>query len=512
MRCCTDVYIGLMRDGSAIAVATNAAAIAARDGDLAAARAALSAVLGAASAFAAADVPPEVEVPPGVQVPPDAQVPLDVAEAASLYARVLAATGCASEGLVYSASAYRTVCQSAQPGSDLRLRAAATHAALLRVTGDPVAAAIVGRDLARQLVARFGATDRRTLAAHGDLAVTLHSAGECLTGRQILHRTGELVRSTYGADDPLGMRMRDRLAVLTRECRPPDVVGFESTDTVADHICGRPNAAPRSTVDLFGDLFAGDGDEVVARPSDETADPTETPPAITDRPAIPSAGLLATLGVAIPTARPSAPAELRVPPTEVAIPAAEVPPPVAGVPAAAVSAPAEIEDEPIDEPPVVPSVDSHADAALAETAGNAAAGREDSKAAEASETATTADDDGDLSPGADVGGIVASESDAPRWADRPTAGFPTVPIAVGLQPTWVAAPREPVSAPRPIGAMSTVGVTGTGITGNSTPDLPVTHSRATFGRMRRLATHASARDRPQRTATTSSSAKTIEGD
>ena len=123
-----------------------------------------------------------------------------VAEAASLYARVLAASGCARDGLAYSASAYQTACETAKPGSDLRLRAAATHAYLLRTTGDPAAAVPVGRDLARQLVARFGATDRRTLAAHGDLAVTLHAAGECLTGRQILHRTGELVRSTYGPE------------------------------------------------------------------------------------------------------------------------------------------------------------------------------------------------------------------------------------------------------------------------------------------------------------------------
>lgn len=513
MRSRTDVYIGLMRDGSAIEVATDAAAIAVRAGDLAAARGTLSTVLGAASASAIADVPVDVDAP------------LDIAEAASLYARVLAITGSARDGLAYSASAYRMTCEAAEPGSDLRLRAAATHAYLLRTTGDPAAAVPVGRDLARQLIARFGATDRRTLAAHGDLAVTLHAAGECLTGRQILHRTGELVRSTYGPDDPLGIRMRNRLTDLTRDCRPLDEAVVESPDTVADHTCGQPNAAASiSIVDLFGDLFAGDADAVVARPPDAAADPTETPPTVTDRPAIPSAGLVATLGVAIPAARPPAPAELRAPPTEVAAPAAdvaaraaEVPAPAGSPPPAAVRAPAGIGVEPIDGLPVEPSGHPHvavevADATeVGETAAAATSGREHSRTPDTSATATAPDNDGGLSPAARLGRIEAPESEVPPWADRPTAGFPTVPVAVGLHPTWVAAPPEPVSAPRPIGETSTVGVTGNNVTGQSAVDLPVTHSRATFGRIRRLATHAGASDRPQRTAKTSS-AKTAEGE
>ena len=200
-------------------------------------------------------------------------------------------------------------------------------------------------------------------------------------------------------------------------------------------------------------------------------------------------------------------AEATVPAAEMPVPAAEATVPAAEVPVAAVSAPAEIGVEPIDASPVDLSVDSHVEVELAEAAESAATTeREDHRAPEASETATAADG-GDLSPAADVGGIEAPESDVPPWADRPTAGFPTVPIAVGLHPTWVAAPPEPVSAARPIGTTSTVGGTG-----NSAADFPFTHSRATFGRMRRLATHASARDRPQRTATTSSSTKTTEGE
>jgi hypothetical protein len=262
MRRRTDVYIGLMRDGSAIAGATNAAATAIHDGDFAAARAMLHGVFGD---------------PPPVPATAGATLDADVAEAASLYAGVLAACGCARDGLGYSTSAYETARRDAQPGSDQRLFAAATHAYLLRATGHPAAAVPVGRELARQLIARFGATDRRTLAAHGDLAVMLHAAGECLTGREILHRTGELVRDTYGPDDPLGVRMRDRLADLTRRCRATVVGGTESADGVADHICGQSMVtASISIADLFGDLFAMDFLIDVANDDDEVVDPPET--------------------------------------------------------------------------------------------------------------------------------------------------------------------------------------------------------------------------------------------
>jgi|GEM_PF-5321980 len=102
-----------------------------------------------------------------------------------------------------------------------------------------------------------GATNAAATASHdGDVAAAramLHgvpgdappvpaTAGECLTGRQILHRTGETVRDTYGPGDPLGVRMRDRLADLTRQCRATGVDAAEPADAVADHICGRPAA------------------------------------------------------------------------------------------------------------------------------------------------------------------------------------------------------------------------------------------------------------------------------
>jgi hypothetical protein len=413
MRRRTDVYIGHMRDGSAIALATNAATTAIRGGDLASARATLRGILGDALPLPATR---------------GARLDVDLAEAASLYAAVLAASGCGPDGLGYSTPGYEIACHDAQPGSDQRLKAAATHAYLLRATGDPAAAVRVGRDLARQLIARFGATDRRTLAAHGDLAVTLHAAGDCLTGRQILHRTGELVRSTYGPGDALGVRIQDRLADLTRECHATDGVGAESDDAVAGHTCGQPTAtATISIADLFGDIFAGDGHEgddheAVDRPPSVAVDMAGTRSVATDRLVASPAGLLAVLGVAVPTARPTA------------------------------------------STPAAP---------------------------------------------ADVDVVVADAADpvdvAATWANRPTAGFPTVPVAAGLHPTWLVASPEPVAAPREIARTSTVGATGSAF------GPPVTHSRATFGRMRRRATTIADSDRPQRTPTTSSNAKTTEG-
>ena len=142
MRRRTDVYIGHMRDGSAIAVATYAATTAIRDGDPASARATLRDILGEALPALATAAPAQ----------------RDVAER-------------------------RVSTRPFSPPPDVRRTVSATR--------------------------------RTGLAAHGDLAVTLHAAGDCLTGRQILHRTGELARSTYGPGDPLGIRMRDRLADLT---------------------------------------------------------------------------------------------------------------------------------------------------------------------------------------------------------------------------------------------------------------------------------------------------------
>jgi hypothetical protein len=107
----------------------------------------------------------------------------------------------------------------------------------------------------------------------------------------------------------------------------------------------------------------------------------------------------------------------------------------------------------------------------------------------------------------DVDGTGASVPDVPPWADRPTAGFPTVPVAVGLHPTWVAASPAPVVAPRRIDETSTVDAIGSAFA-----DRPVTHSRATFGRMRRRVTHvavdADAAERLQQTPTAGSSKTT----
>jgi hypothetical protein len=104
------------------------------------------------------------------------------------------------------------------PMDDRRLSADIVVAYLVRATGAPGSAVPNYRDLARRLAARFGPTNRRTLAAHADLALVLHEAGQCLTGRQILHRTRESYRVSYRPGDDADGRMLADLAALSRAC------------------------------------------------------------------------------------------------------------------------------------------------------------------------------------------------------------------------------------------------------------------------------------------------------
>jgi hypothetical protein len=470
---------------------------------------------------------------------------------------------------------------------------------VLRATGDPAAAVAVGRDLARALIARFGATDRRTLAAHADLAVTLYAAGECLSARQILHRTGEVFRQTYGPDDPLGVRMSDRFAALTRACSASDVEGVaRAGEIVAEHVCGRPDRTLSvPTADLFLDLFAFsriapaesstvdpaaavvpppvavptavkpepvepesvepepvepepvepepvepesvEPDPVAPEPAEPTAttvdrvepESVEREPVATavdaagpepedadrdapdaavadatgpasvarDRPAVRPAGPLTALAMAIPAARRSA---ARSEPDLVEADVTPVPAPTVAVPM-----------------PSVDVGDTLAADAQVMAAAVAAAPRSDEPSVEAVDLGVDggADTDGSGEPRAGFGGdaepAVAPDDDRtaheppmPMWADRPTAGYPTVPVATGLHPTWVTASEVPLAGIRPMDETSTVAVVDEMVADGS-----LTHSRATFGRMRRRSNHSGVTDCPQRTATACST-KTTDGE
>jgi hypothetical protein len=203
---------------------------------------------------------------------------------------------------------------------------------------------------------------------------------------------------------------------------------------------------------------------------------------VTDRPVGGPAALLAALGVAIPSARPTESSPAAAAGVDVVVADADV------VAADGVDA-------------VVAADANHSDRPAPRDAVDTAV-RPDLPIGEAKSDAST---DGSVSAGPEVEGVRTLTTDVPPWADRPTAGFPTVPVSAGLHPTWVAASREPAVAPREIVRTSTVGAAGSAF------GPPVTHSRATFGRMRRRATNLADSDRPQQTPTTRSNAKTTEG-
>jgi hypothetical protein len=626
-----DVYIGLMLAQPALPAAVNggvptepsgsgyASAVAAvRVGDLDSARSILSLLAGDVPVSAGPLIDMDLSNAASLKAASLNAASLNAASlnAAGLYAGVLAALGYPRAALGYSTYAYDATRAATPSGSDPQLQAALAHAYVLRATGDPAAAASVGRDLVRGLIARFGATDRRTLAGHADLAVTLHALGECLSGRQILHRTGEVFRQTYGPDDPLAVRMIERFATLTRTCGASDVQRVIPAEAIlAEHVCGqRARRLSVPTADLFLDLFAfiptaatesssvdpaaavdsppvavptsveptsvgpesvgpeSVGPESVgpqpaepmatavdavepesvecepmatavdaARPNSDDAGRRELDAALADatgaasvrpaRPAVGPAGLLAALAKAIPAARPTAPRSSGPDLVE-----AEVTP----VPVPTVAVPAPAPTVPVDDTVAASEVTATLDAANAANAANAAAaGNADAadaqvvaealdaaaRSAEPSaepvdfgvDSGADAEDGlrderharfrGDAEPVAAVGDDrAADEPPIPMWADRPTAGYPTVPVATGLHPTWVTASEVPFGAGRPTDETSTVAVVD-----NVVAEGSLTHSRATFGRMRRRLNHNGAADRPQQTAT-ARSAKTTDGE
>jgi hypothetical protein len=165
----------------------------------------------------------------------------DLADASRLYAGVLAALGETYSAAPYSAYAHAAARALFAPTDARTLYADATHAFVLRVTGEPALAAGLHRDLVARMASHFGAAARPVLAAQADLAVALHAAGECLDARQTLHRTYFTFRDTYGTGDPDGIRILARLGAMTRDCG-----GFEKAHQYFDRakaLCSRHLAA-----------------------------------------------------------------------------------------------------------------------------------------------------------------------------------------------------------------------------------------------------------------------------
>jgi hypothetical protein len=208
----------------------------------------------------------------------------DLADASRLYAGVLAALGETYSAAPYSAYAHAAAHALFAPTDARTLYADATHAFVLRVTGEPAMAADLHRDLVARMASHFGTAARPVLAAQADLAVALHAAGKCLDARQTLHRTYFIFRDTYGASDPDGIRMLTRLGAMTRDCG-----GFEKAHqyfdrakalcarhlTVGDPLTRQVTALARAGIDeshACGEPVEG------AEPTEPPAEPPTVPP------------------------------------------------------------------------------------------------------------------------------------------------------------------------------------------------------------------------------------------
>src|ERR1051326_8104747 len=113
----------------------------------------------------------------------------DLADAARLYAGVLASLGEPHSATPFSAYAHQAAKVMDEPTSSRALQADLIHSFVLRVTGQMAEAVALYRDVVQRLGLRFGPEGRPALASQADLAVALHAAGECTEARQTLHRT-----------------------------------------------------------------------------------------------------------------------------------------------------------------------------------------------------------------------------------------------------------------------------------------------------------------------------------
>jgi len=159
----------------------------------------------------------------------------DVAEAASLYARVLLACGQPRPAGEWAEYAHEIAAELYGPGDARTVRDAATLAAALQRAGSLARAEHLYREVVFRLADRDGPDSSRTLAARADLATVLHARGECDAGREELRSALAAHQRVYGAGDPAGIRMLARLAAMARDCH--DTAGAARLFTQARTLC-----------------------------------------------------------------------------------------------------------------------------------------------------------------------------------------------------------------------------------------------------------------------------------
>ncbi|MEV5691677.1 tetratricopeptide repeat protein [Micromonospora globbae] len=142
----------------------------------------------------------------------------DLAEAASLQARVLVALGEPHSARGWAAYAYAAHTRLHGRSDPRTVAAAATLAAVLHRVGAHSRAARLYQDVIIELTAQDGPESLRVLAAHADLATVEYARGQCQVARDRLQDAWELHREVYGDGHPSGIKMLARLGAMQRDC------------------------------------------------------------------------------------------------------------------------------------------------------------------------------------------------------------------------------------------------------------------------------------------------------
>ncbi|MEV6690931.1 tetratricopeptide repeat protein [Micromonospora sp. NPDC051196] len=142
----------------------------------------------------------------------------ELAEAASLHARVLVALGEPHSARGWAAFAYAATTGLHGRSDPRTVAAAATLAAVLHRVGSWSRAARLYQEVIIELTATDGPESLRVLAAHADLATVEYARGQCQVARDRLQDAWELHREVYGDGHPSGIKMLARLGSMQRDC------------------------------------------------------------------------------------------------------------------------------------------------------------------------------------------------------------------------------------------------------------------------------------------------------
>ncbi|MEU5904641.1 tetratricopeptide repeat protein [Micromonospora sp. NPDC047467] len=142
----------------------------------------------------------------------------ELAEAASLQARVLVALGEPHSARGWAAFTYAATTRLHGRSDPRTVSAAATLAAVLHRVGSRSRAARLYQEVIIELTAQDGPESLRVLAAHADLATVEYARGQCTVARDRLQDAWELHREVYGDGHPSGIKMLARLGAMQRDC------------------------------------------------------------------------------------------------------------------------------------------------------------------------------------------------------------------------------------------------------------------------------------------------------